>query len=348
MLTNTDKITIINIDNPVWDSIVRTFDNYDVYYLSGYVKAFKIHGDGNPSLMYYKTDNLEAAYVFFLRETAHTGWYDAITPYGYGGTLFKGDTSTDCLTAFHSEWLRFAKENNIVDNFVRFHPILDNAFHNRSLINVIDLGQTIAMDLTSEDLIWSNISSKNRNMIRKAEKNGVSIHHGKGMELLDIFIEIYNKTMEHDSASDYYYFKHDFYESIDRDLNDNYEIFYAVYDGKIVSMAIMIFANHRMHYHLSGSLFEYRFLAPSNLLLYKAALWGMENGMKTFHLGGGVGSGRDNLYKFKEGFNRNGQHQFSIGKEIMDEEKYNELVRLRESADENFNRESSFFPLYRS
>ena len=77
----------------------------------------------------------------------------------------------------------------------------------------------------------------------------------------------------------------------------------------------MLYGNKQMHYHLSGSLIEYRNLAPSNLLLYKAALWGCEQGFKTFHLGGGVGSGEDGLYKFKAAFNRNSNYQFSIGKE---------------------------------
>ena len=36
-----------------WDELVRTFADYDVYYLSGYVKAFQIHGDGEPQLFYY-------------------------------------------------------------------------------------------------------------------------------------------------------------------------------------------------------------------------------------------------------------------------------------------------------
>ncbi len=103
-----------------------------------------------------------------------------------------------------------------------------------------------------------------------------------------------------------------------------------------------------MHYHLSGSVLEYRNLAPSNLLLYKAALWGCEQGFKTFHLGGGVGSGEDNLYKFKAAFNRNSDYRFSIGKEIFDESTYARLVNIRKENDSNFNPESSYFPLYRS
>ena len=76
-----------------WDDIVKTFEEYDVYYLSGYVKAFQIHGDGDPQLLYYEVDGLKAIYVYMKRETAIEGYYDSVTPYGYGGVLFEGDMS---------------------------------------------------------------------------------------------------------------------------------------------------------------------------------------------------------------------------------------------------------------
>lgn len=92
--------------------------------------------------------------------------------------------------------------------------------------------------------------------------------------------------------------------------------------------------------------YEYRNLAPSNLLLYKAALWGYEQGYKTFHLGGGVGSGEDNLYKFKAAFNRNSDYQFSIGKLIVNEKQYNNLLLLRGFTEED-KQNIRFFPQYR-
>ena len=70
--------------------------------------------------------------------------------------------------------------------------------------------------------------------------------------------------------------------------------------------------------------------------------------MKTFHLGGGVGSGEDNLFKFKIAFNRFSDYQFSIAKHIFNKVKYDELVALRASKDAEFDKESKFFPLYRS
>lgn len=331
-----------------WDNLVQSFTNYDVYYLSGYVKAFQIHGDGEPQLFYYDEKGLRGIYVYMKRKTAIEGVFDSITPYGYGGFLLEGDTSEENVKALWTAYVDRMKEENIVDNFVRYHPVLANAVPMKTCSDVIDLGKTVAMDLTSEEVIWKNIHSKNRNMIRKAEKNGIVIKHGQGLELFNDFIKIYNATMDKDNAEAYYYFKPEFYKSIHEDLKDNYEMFWAEYEGKIIAMSIMIFANGRLNYHLSGSDLQYRNLAPSNLLLYKAAIWGMEKGMKTFHLGGGVGSGEDNLYKFKIAFNRFSDCQFSIAKHIFDQSKYDELVEERASRDTNFDRENKFFPLYRS
>lgn len=331
-----------------WDELVHSFANYDVYYLSGYVKAFQIHGDGEPQLFYYNENGLRGIYVYMKRKTAIEGVYDSITPYGYGGFLLEGDESEEKIKSLWKVYVEKMKSENIVDNFVRYHPVLANAIPMKVCSDVIDLGKTVSMDLSSEDVIWKNIHSKNRNMIRKAEKNGIVIKHGQGLELFDDFIKIYNATMDKDNAEPYYYFKPEFYKSIHEDLNDNYEMFWAEYEGKIIAMSIMIFANGRLNYHLSGSDLQYRNLAPSNLLLYKAAMWGMEKGMNTFHLGGGVGSGEDNLYKFKIAFNRFSDCQFSIAKHVFDNEKYDELVAERASCDAEFDKESKFFPLYRS
>lgn len=342
-------IRIFGIDEAKeWDNLVRSFANYDVYYLSGYVKAFQVHGDGDPQLYYYEENGLRGIYVYMRRRTAIEGVYDSITPYGYGGFLLEGDLCDEKLKTLLNAYEQKMKEQNIVDNFVRYHPVLANAIPMKKYLDVIDLGKTVAMDLSSEEVIWTNIHSKNRNMIRKAEKNGIEIKHGQGLELFDEFIKIYNATMDKDNAEEYYYFEHEFYESIHENLKDNYEIFWAEYKSEIIAISIMIFANGRLSYHLSGSDIEYRNLAPSNLLLYKAAIWGCQQGFKTFHLGGGIGSNEDSLYKFKAAFNRTSDYQFSIGKQIFNQNIYDSLVKERTMLDINFDKDSTFFPLYRT
>src|SRR5699024_1155267 len=215
--------------------------------------------------------------------------FDLSTPYGYGGFIFEGNVNDENLNQFNIDYIRYCKKENIVSEFVRFHPVLNNAMINKSLYNVTDLGKTVTINLTNQKDIWGNFKSKNRNVIRKAIKSDVKIYWSNDIQLLNKFIPMYNNTMDKDNASDYYYFKEEFYESIIKDLKYNMMLFYAMIDDEIISMAMILMGNKQLHYHLSASHPKYNRLAPSNLLLTEAAFWGVENGFKTFHLGGGVG-----------------------------------------------------------
>lgn len=345
-------------DSSKWNEIVTSFQQYDVYYLSNYVKAFQIHGDGKPLLMDYETKELRGISVSMKRDISQFApfkgiiapdtYFDIATPYGYGGFLFEGDTSESAIKRFYESYAEFLKSHHLISRFVRFHPQLNNANSMRLVTPIIDLGKTISMDLQSKEIIWENISCSCRNQIRRSEESGVEIHHGKSLELLSEFRTIYNATMAQDNADSYYYFEKEFYESIHTDLHDNYEVFYAVLEGEKIAMAIMLYANNRMHCHLCGSLYQYRHLAPTNLLFLEAALWGNKQGFKTLHLGGGLGSEEDSLFRFKKTFNRKSDNTFSVGKEIFDQEVYDQLVEIRKKSDPSFDSNSSFFPLYRA
>ena len=96
------SIKAITINEPEkWDSIVKSFADYDVYYLSGYVKPFRIHGDGEPVLIYFTGEHTRAINVVMKRDISDDprfngiiesgAYYDTATPYGYGGFLIEGD-----------------------------------------------------------------------------------------------------------------------------------------------------------------------------------------------------------------------------------------------------------------
>lgn len=333
-----------------WDAIVRSFRDYDVYWLSGYVKAFQIHGDGEPLLFYCETDGGRGVNVVMKRDIAQDPrfaekipqgrYFDFATPYGYGGWLIEGENHASIFNAY-GQW---CQENDIVSEFVRFHPVIGNHAQ-ADAYEVIHLGSVVAMNLTSPDVIWANITSKNRNVIRKAQKNEVRIYHGAFPEIYDTFRDIYNATMNKDNADSYYYFQPEFYRSILFDLPFNAQAFYAVKDETVIAASIMLTANGRMNYHLSGSLKEYAPLAATNLLLYHAALWGCANGCKTLYLGGGVGSGEDNLFKFKKAFYRGDDlPYFHIGRKVWNAETYQYLMSLRNDIPP----ETRYFPVYRA
>lgn len=345
-------IETINLHNQEkWSEITQSFQNYDIYYSPDYLYSFFLIGDGEPILIFYEENGLKAMCAFMKRNLKYYGvndFYDLITPYGYGGFIFQGDKSEANMISFANAFRQWFSDNNIVSIFYRFHPQLRTANDAHYYCNPFRLGHTIEMDLNNEDTIWNNITSKNRNKIRKALKNGITIEHGYTWKLFQEFKEIYDATMSKDNAEEYYFFKEDFYQSIFDNMKDVCEIFYALYEGKKIAMSMMLYANGRMHYHLSGSVLEYRNLAPSNLLLYEAAKWGCLKGLKTLHLGGGVGSGEDNLFNFKKEFNRHSDIEFAIGKQICNQNMYDKLVKFCINKKTDFNTENNFFPLYRT
>lgn len=333
-----------------WDETVRSFSDFDVYYLSGYLRGLQLHGDGEPLLFYYEAEDgscrgMNAVMKRSIGEAAEfreleaaAALYDLSTPYGYGGWLLEGDMPE----GFEEEYRGFCRREKIVSEFVRFNPMTDNAAPCRGLYNISDLGRTVYIDLRNEEDAWAGFSSKNRNHIRKAAKEGIRAGSTREPDIIDGFMEIYEDTMDRDGAADYYYFQRSYYESLLKDIGEGCRFFYAEKDDKIIAAAIILMAGRRMHYHLSASLKEYRKLAPTNLLLWEASRFGIEKGFQSFHLGGGVGSADDSLFKFKKAFNRNDDKQFSVGRAVFDEEKYDMLVKARGEIGN-----PGFFPEYR-
>jgi len=282
--------TIDELDK--WNKIVKSFKDFDVYYLSEYTKAFEIHGDGEPTLFYYEDQEIKAMNVVMKRDISTDDkfngklppnkYYDISTPYGYGGFLMEGNITNESLMRLDDEYSSLCEQEGIVSEFVRFHPVLNNSEIIKDSYDISKLGKTITMKLESQQQIWDDLSAKNRNVIRKAYKSGVEIFWGRSPKLYYDFIGLYNATMDKDNATDYYYFDDKFYESVLHDLKNNSLIFYAVYKERIIAMSMILFSNNQMHYHLSASEKEYLHFAPTNLLLYQAACWGSENGYKYF------------------------------------------------------------------
>lgn len=347
-----DNFQIIDINNMQWNSIVKSFNDWDIYYTREYNMSLKIHGDGDPLLFYYHTGNQRVLDVAIKNDISDSyeflkkkEFYDLETPYGYGGPLIQGSSSV--IDDYYIQLKHYCIENNIVSEFIRFHPLLKNDIYlaKKDYCTISPIKETIYMKLDSTKQIMQEIDSKNRNMIRKAIRNEIEIFHDGG-EHLDEFYDIYTKTMKSNQASEYYYFNMEYFNYLKNNLNDKIQWFYAKYQGNIISSSIILFCNNRMHYHLSGTLPEYKNLAANNLLLYNVAIWGSEMHFKTFHLGGGISS-NDSLFNFKKKFNKNGNLQFYIGKFIFNEKKFNELIKFRAENDVEFDSNNKRLITYR-
>lgn len=337
-----------------WERSVSSFENYDVYYAREYVLSLKEHGDGEPLLVEYKDASSHFCYVVMESDISDFQSYkgriepdtmfDWETPYGYGGPLSNAAVPDSSQRRFLCELEDYSKERGVVSQFMRLHPLLANHLTLPLVADIRHLHDTVYMDTESADLILANMDSKNRNMIRKAQRNGVEIA-SKPMEEYADFARLYRDTMIRDNAAEYYLFDNGYFEALTA-FGQHARLFYAFHDGKPIAAAIMLFNDRFMHYHLSGSEYESRTLAPSNLLLYEAAVWASEQGITRFHLGGGMRDD-DNLFRFKKKFNKNGRLPFYVGRTIIDREKYEELLSLRQATEPEFNPDNDFMIQYR-
>lgn len=343
-------------DQAEWNKIVKSFAAWDVYYLFQYAWSLQLHGDGEPLLVYYESDQMRMAYVvmqtdiadsfYFEGEIDKNQCFDWSTPYGYGGPLFEGKRDEKELQRFERELRQYCNENGIVSQFNRFHPILQNQDIPYMASDVVHLKKTVYMDLADRETIWKNMTSNCRQNIRKATGNGIRICWDQGEQLED-FIRVYEATMNYHEAEEFYFFKKQYFQYLTDNLREYMCMFYATYEERVVCAALFLFNGTYLHYHLGGTLPEYRNLGAMNLLLYEAAKWGEEKGMKIMHLGGGV-QAEDSLLRFKKQFNRNGLLDFCIGKMIFMQETYDELVMIRKRKDEDFMKKKHLLIEYRS
>ena len=82
--------------------------------------------------------------------------FDIITPYGYGGHLTQ-NSSEQIIQDFRLEFDEYCQKNNIISEFIRFHPLLKNHEYLEGLIDVVFDRETVYIDLTkSEGEILSN------------------------------------------------------------------------------------------------------------------------------------------------------------------------------------------------
>lgn len=345
---NSEIITLE--DKNKWNKIVKSFNNYEVFYLAEYVEALKIHGDGEPYLFYYNDTKTKAINVFMKRDIADdknllgkiekNKYFDIVSPYGYGGFIIEGDN----YVIVNNEFEKYCKENAIISEFVRFNLLegyekIYNGKVERIKHNIIR-----TLDLNLEEM-FMDFEHKVRKNIKKANRNGLNIQIDTKGETLHEFLKIYYETMNRNNAEKGYYFEEKFFETINK-MKENIAYFNVLYDKKIISTELVLYSKNNCFSYLGGTNSEYFDLRPNDFLKYEIIKWAKEKKIKNFILGGGYGKEDDGIYKYKKSFAPNGIHDFYIGKNIFNKEIYNELVNISNNKNEIVNKD--FFPLYRA
>lgn len=324
----------------------------DIYFLPAYGKLNESIEEGSAQTYDFTCAYGRVRSIFIKREIPilieGEQYYDAVTPYGYGGPLVMESTDREkLLKAYTENYLAYCRKNRIVDEFVRFHPLAENALDFGSLYQTSYNRHTIAVDLTDEDYSRTQFTPDCRNMIRKAAKKGVRIEVDETCAHLDDFIRLYYATMDKNSASDYYYFDRSYFEQLRAMEGCDVILINGYVEDRIISSAMFLLSGGNMHYHLSSTDRDYYSFASNNAILSEAAGYGRAHGLHWLHLGGGLSSDeKDRLYRFKRSFGRMDRNlkDFYIGKAVFLPEAYS---RLCAAAQEKGIEPDGFFPAYR-
>ena len=332
-----------------WDQVVRSFPDYDVFYLSGYSAAFMQESpkNGIPMLLLYEDGADRAITVVLRRDIAldekfvgkleASRYYDLITPYGYGG--FLGHVSD--WDRLNHAYDNYCLEHHYVCEFVRFSLFSDYQNHYNGEVESRTHNVVRSLDMPLEEM-WMDFKQKVRKNVKKANSFGLQIIVESEGSYLDDFLRIYYGTMDRSDAKEEFYFSKSFYEKL-ATMDENIVYFHVVHEGKIISTELVIYGAENAYSYLGGTDRDSFDVRPNDFLKYEIIKWAKAKGLKNFVLGGGYGQD-DGIFQYKACLAPNGICAFYIGRKIFDRQAYDHLIALRgeESLDERF------FPKYRS
>ena len=321
----------------------------DIYFDENYGKLYEKKEKGNTVIFECNTEDGNITNQFIKRaipeEIEGQQYYDIVTPYGYGGPIInncKGDKQ-QLLKDYEERFEKYCRENNIVSEFVRFHPVVKNYEDFNDIYNATYLRKTLVTKLDEEDIIEKQFGKSCRKNIRQAINKGITFKITESPESIGTFKEIYYSTMDRNDATEYYYFDDEYFDNILKFYKQNTILVEAIYEEKTIAAGLYFICNDTIHIHLSGTLTEYLFLSPAYILRYAVTLWGIEKGYKLIHHGGGRSNdAEDTLYLFKKNFAKLYDADFYIGKKIWNKNIYDKLCE-RKNVDKN----TEFFPAYR-
>ena len=358
-------------DTVRWMELLEGLDLRDPHYLPGYVQIYggiadeecRAHFGGEGMLFYFGDGDNYVLYPFLKRSIRELPFadestkdlYDIVSPYGYGGPLARIRDKSICMglwTGFFDKFGDYCKQNNIVSEFCRLHPVFENhkpvAAFSRGITR--KAGGVVYSDLErSEEEIWAGMSKPHRRRARRAAENteldfSLDIQEGHPQS----FFALYTETMRRHDAHPRYFFPPSFFATAFRGLGEHMSFPHVVYRDVIVTAMLVLRYGDVAYSWLSGAKPDYFHLYSGNVLMYRTLLESKRSGVKCFVLGGGVSAERDSVFDFKAGFSSLFR-DFYVYEKVHIREEYWRLTELRETWDQySTTANDGFFPQYRS
>lgn len=272
-----------------WQQILDLFNLRDIYFAREYLLSALKLDPGEAMLFYYIDEDGygEIVYPFIKRQLKEEGalFYDITSPFGYGGPVLKinNDASklaSNFLTAFGD----FCKAEKIIAEYIRFHPVLNNAEAFSEKLDLISVYDTYTLQLNAY------LSAGDQTGSESADASDVSglvfKKLGTVKHMFDFLVLYYSTVRQSDDTDSYYFFTNDYFESLVSALGPDLHLFGTYKDNKLLTASYVLTKGETIYHHLSGKSEGADTVEAETFLFHNIAQWGAYNGFRSFHLAG--------------------------------------------------------------
>ena len=303
----------------------------DVYFTPEYYSLYEKYGDGEANCAVFEKDGNIALYPFLKNAISPLGYeldkeyYDIQGAYGYNGLISSTDDK-DFIKSFWREFDVYCQENNIIAEFMRFHPLMKNHKLGEGHFQLIHDRNTVYLDLfQTEEVIFEGFDKPTRKHIQKAEKS-IEIRPVKySVENVEIFNRIYRENMEHVHSIPYLFFNLEHFRNLFK-MKD-VEFFIAYLDNSPIACYSGLVSPVFYGNYLRASLTEYNRTGVNTLMYWSMIKSAKAHGCHYVHFGGGSNNDPENsLLKYKMNFSQT-LSEFWIGKKIHNPDVYGQVVK---------------------
>ncbi len=260
----------------LWQQFVKSSANTNFYQLLGWKTVFESVFGFKPyySLAFNDNGEVEGILPMFLMNDIFRRKYLVSNPFSNFAGVSANSTQAEYAL------LESARKTA---HQTRAHYI---EFRQLKKVLAVDLPSkssfvTLMLQLPDDaDIIWKNISSRNRNKIRKAEKSGLTVDFG--MQYLDEFYRVYSKNLRYLGTPN---FPSKMFESIVAAFPEQVELLVLKLNDKLVSGMFLFKFRDMISEPWVASLREYNRIYVNNYLYWEAIKYACKLGLKVFDFG---------------------------------------------------------------
>jgi hypothetical protein len=208
----------------------------------------------------------------------------------------------DLLNAFHE----LAMEKNALTSTVITRPFEPDVklYEECSRHSYLDsrIGLVTPLPAFSTDIeanIMAIIHSKTRNLLRKAQKSGITFYHDNSESTIRFLVETHTRNMEEAGAPPK---GPNLFNEVVRlfTYDRDYRIYVAELDGVRIAALLLKYFAMTVDYFTPAIVAEYRSHQPLNLLIFNAMKDAAQRGFRYWNWGGTTLPSQEGVYHFKK------------------------------------------------